>query len=337
MGDGSRLITRRLFKVRIRLSTALVLFAAIVSILPAGEGFSHAAMNPERVLDAYGPEIAGYYRRLEGMPGFSMDAEPLPDIRIRREDSPCNELFLRENPEMEDECKKTRETIVFENMYHKRLQVHLLDGRINSMDFNIPLDDADPMKIRKVMLLHGSLVVHDIVLERYSRNHAKIYYFPMGAPRVQFDKAHNLLLTFGPEDSIRFTADDFRKTQCRGFVWKPESILSETRAVPDVEYRGDQPYMATVNYSYPPLDGYLNLYRQSRKLGSIPTSFLYQKCKNQRARPLFKDVGLFGYLKKMIRDKELESRYGPQIRDCIEELCRPGPGPGQSRSKTRSP
>jgi hypothetical protein len=318
------LIINRFSKIRIILLAVQVLLPALLILLPAAASLSVPAMNPERVLDVYGPEIAGYYRNVEGMPAFAVDSEPLPDIRLRREDSPCNDLFLRENPEMEDECQKSRETIVFENMYHKRVQVHLLDGRINSIDFNIPLDDADPMQIRNVILLHGSLVVHDIVLEQYSRNHAKIFYFPMGAPRVEFDKKHNLLLTFGPDDYIRFMADDFRKTECRGFVWKPGSILypNKTRAVPDIEYQGDQPYMATVNYSYPPLDGYLDLYRKSKKLGRIPTSFLYQKCKYQRAKPLFKDLGLLDYLKKMINEEGLENQYGPGVREYIETLCR---------------
>jgi len=317
------LTTSRFFRMRIHFFTAFALLPALVFGLLAGGSPAHAAMNPERVMDAYGPEIAGYFRNVEGMPGFSTDAEPLPDIQLRRDNSPCNDLFLRENPEMEDECKKKRETVVLENKYHKKVQVHLLDRRIHSIDFNIPLDTANPMRVRKVMLLHGSLVVHDIVLERYSRNHAKIYYFPLAEPRVEFDSRHNLLLTIGPEDSIRFMADDFRKTEARGFVWRPRSILApgRARAVPDVEYQGDQPFMATINYSYPPLDGNLDLYRRSKKIGRIPMSLLYQKCKDQRARPLFGDVGLLDHLKRMIEDENFESRYGPEIRQCLEDFC----------------
>ena len=61
-------------KIRTRLLTALAFLPAILLILPAGGGFSQPAVNPDRVLDVYGPEIAGYYRRVQGMPVFAVDS-----------------------------------------------------------------------------------------------------------------------------------------------------------------------------------------------------------------------------------------------------------------------
>jgi hypothetical protein len=159
-------------------------------------------------------------------------------------------------------------------------------------------------------------------MKRYSHNHAKIYFFPNATPRVAFDKTQNLIISVGEHDYIKFMAEDFRKTECSGFVWRtrPTFYRNGTRSVPDIAYRGDQPYMTTVNWSYPPLNGFLELYNRSKKLGRIPASFLYQKRKHQRAKPLFTETGLLNYLKIMQTDEKIKKRYGPGIQKAIEGL-----------------
>lgn len=283
---------------------------------------SSQAMALDRMQKVYGPDIVRIYRQVERMPRFSLYSDPLPVLRYRRDKSPCNALFVRENPEMAEECSKARETITIENRYHKKLMVHLLAAKINSIEFNIPIDDTDPLISRKVILLHGSLIVHDNVMKRYSFNHAKIYYFPIATPRVEIDRFHNLIISFGNDDYIKFMANDFRKTESRGFVWhlRPKFYRNGTRSVPDVVYQGDQPYMTTVNWSYPPLNGFLDVYNHSKKIGRIPASFLYQKRNKQRAKPLFAETGLLNYLKIMQADKKIKKRYGSGIQKTIEEL-----------------
>jgi hypothetical protein len=283
---------------------------------------SNQTIDFNRMREIYGPQIVRVYRQVKGVPLFSLNSEPLPVLQYRRDATPCNALFVRENPEMAEECHKPRETICIENKFQKKLSVGILDGNINSIDFNIPIDDTDPLKSRKVVLLHGSLIVHDNVMKRYSHNHAKIYFFPMGTPCAAFDKAHNLIISFGAHDYIKFMAEDFRKTECRGFVWRARSKFyrNGTRSVPDIDYRGAQPYMTTVNWSYPPLDGFLDLYNHSKKVGRIPTAILYQKRKNQRAEPLFKAAGLLNYLKGMYANERIKKRYGLEVQKSIEKL-----------------
>jgi hypothetical protein len=272
--------------------------------------------------DLFGPDVARIYRDAEGMPRIPLDSEPLPVIVYKRNESPCNELFVKENPGMSDRCNQSRETITFENRYQKKLTVHILDEKINAIDFSFPIDDTDPLKTRKVILLHGALVVHDIVLKRYSHNHAKIYFFPAATPRVEFDRAHNLVLSFGPDEYIKFMAEDFKNTECRGFIWRPRSrrFRNGTRAVPDIEYRGDQPCMTAVNWSYPPLDGYFDLYNRSNRVGRLPAAILYRKQKCDRAKPLFMETGLLNYLKAVGADTKIKIRYGPDIQKSIEKL-----------------
>jgi len=279
-------------------------------------------MDPDRMRKVYGPDIASIYRRVEQLPRFSLYSDPLPVLRYHKDKSPCNALFVLENPEMAVECSKARETLTIENKYQKKLRVHILAGKINSIEFTIPMDDTDPLKTRKVVLLQGSLIVHDNVMERYSFNHAKIYYFPTATPCVEIDASHNLTISFGSEDYIRFAASDFRKTESRGFVWRlrPKFYRNGTRSIPDVAYRGDQPYMTTVNWSYPPLNGFLDVYNHSKKIGCIPVSFLYQKGKKQRAKALFAETGLLNYLKNMETDEKIKKRFGSEIQKIIEGL-----------------
>lgn len=304
-----------------RLSVVWILLPVCMIALIAEASNPVQTVDLNRIGALYGPDIARIYREDLAMPKVTLDSEPLPLLRYRRDPSPCNALFIRENPEMAEECNKARETITIENRYQNKLNVHILDGRINSIDFNIPIDDTDPLKNRKVVLLHDSLVVHDNVMERYSHNHAKIYFFPVAAPRVSLDESHNLIISFGA-DYIKFSAEDFRKTVCRGFVWKarPKYYRNGTRSVPDIAYRGNQPYMTTVNWSYPPLNGFLDVYNRSKKIGRIPTAFLYQEGKNQRAKPLFTETGLLNYLKSMQADDGIKKRYGPAVQKAIEGL-----------------
>ena len=223
---------------------------------------------------------------------------------------------------MAQKCHQTRETLIIENRYHKRVTVHIVGGRVKSIAFNIPMNERDPLKCRKVTLLHGSLIVHDLVLNNYSHNHAKIYFFPNGYPRVELDKHHNLMISFGSHDYIRFEADDFRHATCRGFKWNTRSLLyrNKTRSVPDIAYLGDQPCMMTTSWSYPPLDGFLDLFNHATKVGRIPTSILYEKRKDLRAEPRFTESGLSAYLKNICSDKRTRYRYSTDVRRSIQQL-----------------
>ena len=303
-------------------SVSLFLVPACMIAFIAEAANSGQTIDMNLIRRAYGPDISRVYRQVAGMPRFAFDSQPLPVLRYRKDKSACNELFLRENPEMAEECNKTRETVSLANRYQKKLTVHILDGKINSIDFNIPLNERDSSKSRKVILLQDSLIVHDIVMERYSHNHAKIYFFPTGTPRVELDSAHNLIVAIGADDYVKFLADDFRKTECRGFAWSARTKFyrNGSRSVPDIDYRGDQPYMTTVNWSYPPLDGFLDLYNHSQKVGRLPASLLFQKCKDQRAKPLFTDTGLLNYLKRMHSEESVKKHYGLEIPRFIEML-----------------
>ncbi|MFO7985162.1 MAG: hypothetical protein R6U38_04815 [Desulfatiglandaceae bacterium] len=273
------------------------------------------------IQEKYGSDIVQIYRNVEGMPRFD-DSDPLPVLQYRRNESPCNDLFIRENPEMAEKCNRTREIVTIENRYQKKLTVHIVGGKLESIEFNIPMGNPNPLKTRKVTLLHGSLIVHDIVMNHYSHNHAKIYFFPTSGPRIEFDENHNLIISFGARDYIKFMAEDFRRTKCRGFRWRAGSVFYRkgTRSLPDIAYQGEQPYMTTVNWSYPPLDGFLDLYNDTQKVGRIPTSILYQKQKKLRAKPLFTETGLLGYLKDIYAGERVKCSYSPEIQRCIQKL-----------------
>jgi hypothetical protein len=244
-------------------------------------------------------------------------------IRYYKEDSPCNEIFLRENPEMAEDCRKVREHLTFVNKYQKSLRVHLKDGIIESTDFKIRLDDKDFMKTRDIILLNSALIVHDTLLERYSQNHAKIFHFPEAVPFFEFDGDHNLILHVG-EDFIKFQAEDFRKTESLGFhvSSKPKYYRNGTRAIPDVSYNGRQFHMVATNWSYPPLTGYFTLYDGSKRIGKVPTALLYKKMKNDRALPLFQKSGLLEYLASQRKAGRLTKRYGTDIRKFVDGLLR---------------
>lgn len=273
------------------------------------------------IRERYGLDIARLYRHVEGMPRF-WDAEPLPILRYRREESPCNQLFVQENPEMAEKCNYTRETLIIENRYHKKLTVHIVGEDVESMEFTIPLDNRDPLKCRKVTLLQDAFIVHDLILKNYSHNHAKIYFFPTGSPRVELDMHQNLMIHFGSQDYIKFMADDFRRTSCRGFRWRLRTTICAkgARSIPDIAYTGEQPCMMTVNWSYPPIDGFLNLFNHTRKVGRIPASVLYEKQKDLRAEPRFMENGLLAYLKNICVDERIRYRYSSETRRSIQEL-----------------
>ena len=304
-------------------SVLSALLLMLSTVLMAEGSSCRQPVDTQLIQERFGADIARIYRNVEGMPRFSA-AEPLPTLRYRQNESPCNALFIRENPEMAERCNQTRETITIENRYQKTLTVHIVGGELESIDFNIPIDDTDPLKTRKVMLLHGSLIVHDVVLEEYSHNHAKIYFFPTSDLRVALDRNHNLLISLGSCDYIKFMARDFTQTECRGFRWRARSNFYRNgrRSLPDIAYQGEQPCMMTTNWSYPPLDGFLHLYNHAHKVGRIPTSILYQKRKDLRAKPLFTETGLLGYLENIYAGERVKCRYTPEIQRSIRRLLK---------------
>ena len=175
----------------------VILTSGMICLLFVDAVSANSKKNLDLLKKVYGPNIAAVYKTVNGMPGFESGSDKLPDIVYRRDLKPCNELFLRENPEMADECSKVRETLAFVTQYRRKLQVHIKGGEIEFVDFSIPLDPRDPSKSRNVILLDGSLIIHDRVLDQYSSNHAKIYYFPYGPPVVRFDRDNDLILRFG--------------------------------------------------------------------------------------------------------------------------------------------
>jgi hypothetical protein len=248
----------------------------------------------------YVADIARIYSSVKGMPVFDPGSKHRLNIKYTRDDQPCNKIFLQENPEMAEECSKPNERVTFINQYGNRVWVDIKGDEMVSLSLRVSLDKNNPLKSRDVVLLHNALIVHDCILDRYSRNHAKIFHFPGITPYVEFDKNQNVLFRFGEKDYISFDAKDFKKTKGHGFSisCKPTFYRKGTRAIPDIEYTGKQPYLVTRNWRYPPLDGHFSFYNGSEKTLKVPATLLYKKLKNDRASPRFKQVGLSNYLKK---------------------------------------
>jgi hypothetical protein len=278
--------------------------------------------NLDLIADYYGPDIARIYETVDGMPVFDLNSEKPLTIKYRKNAKPCNEIFLRENPEMAEDCQKVRETVTFITQHKKRVRTHIKEGRITSIDMEIPMDERNPLKTRSILLLHDALIFHDCVLDRYSQNHAKIFHFPAVTPSVELDSEHNLTIHVGQKDFIKFRAENFRMTECRGFkvYCSPKLYRNGTRAIPDVSYDGQQPHMVAVNWSYPPLTGQFTLYDGHKKVGAVPATLLYKKLRNGRARPLFKNEGLLNYLVKRYQDGSLKKYYGADIYRFVERL-----------------
>ena len=281
-----------------------------------------AAMNLRKLRNIYGFYIAKFYETVKGMPLIDLESKDKLMIAYRRDASPCSEIFLRENPDMAEDCKKVREELTFVNKYKNVVRVHLKGGKIMLIKITTPYDAKSQVKNRAVILLHDALIVHDLVMERYSRNLAKIYYFPGAKRSIEFDRHHNVLIRIGNKDLIRFEAKDFRQIECQGFrlTYKPRLIQKGTGAIPDLSYLGKLPHMVTVNWSYPPLSGNFTLYIGSKRIGKVPTSLLYKPLKNGRAQPLFEEEGLLNYLKKRYANGSLKKRYGIAIHKFVGTL-----------------
>jgi hypothetical protein len=270
----------------------------------------------------YGPYVARIYQNVPGLPLFDVESKDKLMIYYRRDDKPCSEIFLRENPDMAEDCKKVREELTYVNKHKNAVRVHIKGGKVTSTEITTPFEEKSPIKTRGVIILHDALIVHDCVMDRYSRNLATIYHFPGVKPSLEFDKNHNLLLRIGQSDLIKFQAENFRKTDAQGFrlTCNPKYRQKGTRAVPDISYLGKRPHMVTVNWSYPPLTGHFTLYSGSKRIGKVPTSLLYKRLKNDRAQPLFADEGLYNYLKRRYEDGTLKKRYGEAAHQFVETL-----------------
>ncbi len=281
-----------------------------------------SAMNPGKLRDLYGAYVARVYETVRGLPLIDLESKDKLMISYRRDDKPCSEIFLRENPDMAEDCSKVREQLTFVNKYKNVVRVHIKGGKVMSTGITTSFDKRSAVKNRAVILLHDALVVHDCVMDRYSNNLAKIYLFPGVKPTVEFDRNHNVLLRVGDKDLIRFEAKDFRQTECRGFrlTYKPRLNQNGARAMPDISYLGKQPHMVAVNWSYPPSTGHFTLYRGSKRIGKVPTTLLYKPLKNGRVQALFEKEGLLNYLKRKYEDGTLKKRYGVPIHEFAQTL-----------------
>ncbi len=279
-------------------------------------------MNLKMIRNIYGFHIAKFYETVKGLPLFDLESKDKLMIAYRRDASPCNEIFLRENPDMAEDCKKVREELIFVNKYKNIVRVQIKGGKIMLTKITTSYDAKSQVKNRAVILLHDALIVHDLVMERYSRNLAKIYHFPGVKRTVEFDRSHNVLLRIGNKDLIMFEAKDFRQTECQGFklTLSPRLIHNGTRAIPDISYIGKLPHMVSVNWSYPPLGGNFTLYSGSKRIGKVSTRLLYKPLKNGRAEPLFEEEGLLNYLKKKYENGSLKKRYGLAIHKFVGTL-----------------
>jgi hypothetical protein len=309
-------------KPRVLLITSFICLALLLTPSFSWEATDISAMNLRKMRNIYGFYIARFYQTVKGLPLIDLESKDKLVIAYRREDSACNEIFLRENPDMAEDCKKVREELTFVNKHRNIVRVHIKGGKILSTKITTSFDEKRLVKNRAVILLHDALIVHDSVMDRYSRNLAKIYHFPGVKPRVEIDRNHNVLLRIGNKDLIRFDAKDFRQTESQGFKLTDKPILRQngTRAMPDISYLGKRPHMVAVNWSYPPLSGHFTLYRGSKRIGKIPTALLYKPLKNGRAQALFEDEGLLNYLKRKYEDGSLKNRYGIAIHKFVGTL-----------------
>jgi hypothetical protein len=309
-------------KQRALLITSFIFLALLLAPSFSWGAADTSPMNLRKMRNIYGFYIAKFYQTIEGLPLIDLESKDKLMIAYRRNASPCNEIFLRENPDMVEDCKKVREELTYVNKHKNVVSVKMKGGKIMSTKITTFFDEKGPVKNRAVILLHDALIVHDYVMDRYSRNLAKIFHFPGVKPSVEFDRNHNVLLRIGNKDLIMFEAKDFRQTKSQGFklTYKPILAKNGTRALPDISYLGKKPYMVAVNWSYPPLTGHFNLYSNSKQIGKVPTTLLYKPMKNGRAKPLFKEEGLLNYLKRKYEDGSLKKRYGIAIHKFVETL-----------------
>ena len=197
--------------------TSLICLFFLLAPSFSREANATASMNLRKIRDLYGFYIARFYETVSGLPKFDLESKDKIKIAYRRNEKPCSEIFLRENPDMAEDCKKVKEEITYVNKYGNLVRVHLKDGEIASIKITTSFDNKNPLKNRAVILLNNALIVHDLVMDRYSRNLAKIYHFPGVKPSVEFDRNHNVLLRIGNNDLIRFDAKDFRQAESRLF------------------------------------------------------------------------------------------------------------------------
>jgi len=106
---------------------AILLFTSLTSRFTEASS-SDPPVDCDRIRDRFGPDIARLYRTVECLPQFA-NVEPLPMVTYRKDKSPCNELFIQENPEMAEACRRTRETLTIENRFQKGVTVHRWEAK----------------------------------------------------------------------------------------------------------------------------------------------------------------------------------------------------------------
>ena len=277
----------------------------------------------ERIQTQFGPQLARLYGSIKGMPGFDVDRPNGLRVLYSRDDQPCNALFIKENPELAEDCRKVVEEVVFVNRYGNEVKVHIKGGEITAIDIDSSYDDKASLKNRSVMVQDESLVVHDFVMDAYSKNLAKIFLFPAMRPEVRIDTDHNVWLAIGNKEWIRFDARDFRNAQSSGFRLgsKPKFIHQRgIRAVPDAAYTGNRPYMMTTNWLFPPTDGSFTCFDGQGELGKIPASLFFKKQRRDRTLCLFKEKGLSSYLQRCSGKTSFRNAYGAPILAFVERV-----------------
>jgi hypothetical protein len=300
------------------------LFLCLLSLMWHGERSTaiaqetHVSLSErcERIQTQFGPQLARLYGSIKGMPAFDVDRPNGLRVLYSRDDQPCNALFIKENPELAEDCRKVVEEVVFTNRYGNEVKVHIKGGEITSIDIDSSYEDKASLKNRSVMVQEESLVLHDFVMDAYSKNLAKIFLFPGMRPTVRIDTDHDVWLVTGKKEWIRFDARDFRNAQSSGFQLgsKPKFINQKgIRAVPDAAYTGDRPYLMTTNWLFPPTDGYFTCFDGQEALGKIPASFFFKKQRRDRTVCLFKDQGLAAYLQRYSLKTSFRNAYGPGI------------------------
>jgi hypothetical protein len=264
----------------------------------------------------FGPNLSRLYSAIKGMPAFDVNHPNGLRVLYSRDDQPCNALFLKENPELAEDCRKVIEEVVFINRYGNEVKVHIKGGEITAIDIDSSYDDKASLKNRSVMVQDESLVIHDFVMDAYSKNLAKIYLFPGMRPAVRIDTEHNVWLALGNQEWIKFDARDFRNAQSNGFRLsaKPKFIHQNgIRALPDVSYTGDRPHMVAVNWLFPPTDGNFALFDGQKEMGQIPASMFFKKLRRDRSVCLFKEEGLPRYLQRCSGKTKFRNAYGAPI------------------------
>jgi hypothetical protein len=277
----------------------------------------------ERIQTRFGPQLARLYGSVKGMPAFDVDHPNGLRVLYSRDDQPCNALFIKENPELAEDCRKVIEEVVFINRFGNEVKVHIKGGEVTAIDIDSSYDDKASLKNRSVMVQEESLVVHDFVMDAYSKNLAKIFLFPGMRPVVRIDTDHNVWLELANKDWIRFDARDFRNAQSSGFRLssKPKFIhQGGIRALPDAAYTGDRPHMVTTNWLFPPTDGYFTFFDGQEELGKIPASLFFKKQRRDRTVCLFKDEGLCKYLQQRSGKTSFRNAYGAPILAFVERV-----------------